>query len=87
MPVSPQIWRFLRDDDEMADAGLDRALTPRTDICLDRLVGLDGCHDLVIEARKIARERHGVTLRCEGLGRWHGSMVGRDAVNATTVRR
>lgn len=50
MPVAPQVGCGLGDDDEMADARVDRAVASRAHVCLDGLVWLDRTHDLVIEA-------------------------------------
>jgi len=40
VPVSPQVWGFLRDDDDVTHARFDSACTPGTYIALDRLVRL-----------------------------------------------
>ena len=50
VPVSPQVGCRLGDDDEVADTGFDRPVAPGAQVRLDRLIRLDGTHDLVIEA-------------------------------------
>lgn len=48
VPVPSQVCSVNRDDDDMTDAGIDRRFTPRTYVCLLRLIRLDGVDDLII---------------------------------------
>ncbi len=82
MPVPPQVGRRVGDDDEVADTGFDRAVAPGAQVRLDRLIRLDGTHDLIIEAGEIWWE----PLRCGAWERGHGAMVGPRSSVRTIVR-
>lgn len=49
MPMSAQIRSILRNDDDVADALLDRLLAEGTDVDLRCLIWLDGVYDLGAE--------------------------------------
>ena len=53
MPVSTQVGRFCGNDDQVANAWLDRGFTPGALVDLYGLIRLDGVNDLVVEACKL----------------------------------
>jgi hypothetical protein len=68
VPVSPQIRRILRNDNDVSYSGVDSRLTSRADIRLARLIRLDRMNHLMFISRQRGR-------RVEvGIGR-HAAMV------------
>jgi hypothetical protein len=49
VPMPPQIWSILRNNDEVPDAGLNDGLASRAHIRFTRLVRLDRMDKLVVE--------------------------------------
>jgi hypothetical protein len=64
MPMSAKVRRFVRNDNDVADATLDDRLTTRADVFLARLIRLDGLYDLVCEVPEdVSHVRRGCRLR------------------------